>query len=302
MDVNLEFDLFVHENQADFAGLRGGLEEFAGSHGTTLSLLPGLQELLHGKWMAVTRIDCGDAHACQLPDTFHGSRHVIHDRAQLWGFQIFDQVTAEQFAFRRPEDDRAPRMPGQSEHSGRPAKPGQVLTIGKRQVGRKAVSLAKPGEKRQEHPDEEARILAAAEHIALLGHPTVRRVHGDPGSVGRPQVSRVADVVEIAVGQQDQLERAGGGRQWLYAISGQLFQQLLPGRGTASVDQKMTAWGGKEVGVYRSHAQGQGECQSLDLGFHRSSFFWILYTSEVPFRKGWSYELWFSSSGQAGGW
>jgi hypothetical protein len=77
--------------------------------------------------------------------------------------------------------------------------------------------------------------------------------------MSQPEVGGVADVIEIAMGKNDQLERA-----WDAPSCTELSNEDLAGIRTSGVDKDVADIGEDEITVDRARTKGEGECNRED--------------------------------------
>lgn len=173
-----------------------------------LVLFPILPDLFHGKWLAMPRVNGFDVQAQQLFDADIGGCHIIHNRIESGLHAILEKVTAEQFAVSRQGSDRALGMTRDGQDASIESIFRQIGPIHDIPVQLKPIGFGESEYKRCDGSEKTIAVPAVIEHVAVGRHARIIRVHRDLRPELGSQKSGIANMIEISVGEENQLEIA----------------------------------------------------------------------------------------------
>ena len=148
-------------------------------------------------------------HAFQFLDTGFRCSYVIGNGVENRLIYVHPQIAAEQVFSGRQNPNGSFGMPWDRDDFGLKSVNGKIVTILNIEIWRESFRFAKPGEERDYLSDENVGFLSERKHVALFDHARIVMVHRDLTAERVPEVCRISSMIEISMGQKDELEETG---------------------------------------------------------------------------------------------
>jgi len=211
----------------------------------------------------MTRIYRSYSHTYQFQDTCLGCCKVIGKRIKSWFVRVFKQVTTEETVIGCQDSDGSFGMPWNGDDSSLNTVFREVVPIFDKKIRRESFRPSKSGEDRNQHPDEEVRFISVHEHISVFDHAQIVVVHGDLAAKPIAEIGSIPGMIEVSMGQNDELEKAR-----LAASVLKFFHKFLAVVGTSCVDQDIARIGPDEIAIHTSHPKREWHADRLNIVPH----------------------------------
>jgi hypothetical protein len=156
----------------------------------------------------MTGVYAVDVQSFQFFDTGLCCRWIVDDVPQIGFLDVGKQIATEQITVGRQEADGASGMAGQTDHLGLESVACEIVSGFDKNVRRESFGFAKPKQPCSDDSEQGIAAVPVAEHVAARDHPQITMVHGDIDMVCFAEMGGIAAVVEVAVGEDDELEIA----------------------------------------------------------------------------------------------